>query len=115
MSDSKWTDKEKKIARRAFDAALQRERAGLLAEFKQRALAANDFDDLWTIQRYLEAAQRELDSKYDYRYSQLERVFAMLLRDKCITEGELHGLAEEKLAVIGRWCALFPVAEPTRE
>lgn len=98
-----WSDKEKKIARRAFDAALERELAALLAEFKQKALGANNFDDLWAIQGYLAERQRVLDSRYDYRYSQLEMVFAMLLREGRIDEAELHGLAEEKLVTIRLW------------
>ena len=47
MSDQPWSPKEKKIARSAFDAALERELAASLAEFKQKALAATSFDDLW--------------------------------------------------------------------
>lgn len=69
MSVDKWSDKEKKIARRAFDAALERERTGLLAEFKQKAAKANDFEDLWDIREYLTERQRALEYKYDYRYS----------------------------------------------
>lgn len=114
LSDAKWTDKEKKIARRAFDLALERERDALLAEFKQKALAANDFDDLWNIQSYLRDKQRELDTKFDYRYSQLEMVFAVLLRDKRISEAELDGLAEERLAAIRLLCSFFSTAKTTR-
>lgn len=58
MLNQKWSDKEKKIARRAFDAALERERAAILEEFKQKAASANSFEDLWAIQAYLEKTQR---------------------------------------------------------
>jgi hypothetical protein len=105
MLDYKWTTKEKTIARRAFDAALQRERAVLLEEFKRKSAAANDFDDLWSIQTYLKEKQRELDFKYDYRYSQLPMVFGRLLRDKRVTDAELEGLNEEKLVAIRRIAA----------
>jgi hypothetical protein len=100
VSLDKWSDKEKKIARRAFDAAVDRERAALLAEFKQKAADANDFEDLWAIQKYLVDRLRAVDSKYDYRYSQLVFGFGILLREKRISEAELAGLAEEKLAMI---------------
>lgn len=96
----KWSDKEKKIARRAFDAAVERERTALLAEFKQKAANANDFDDLWDIREYLNERQRALEYKYDYRYSQLIFVFGILLREKRVTEAELAGLAEDKLVAI---------------
>ena len=103
MSDAKWSDKEKKIARRAFDAAVDRERVAFLAEFKQKAAEANDFDDLWEIREYLAERQRALAHKYDYRYSQLLFVFGILLREKRIAEAELAGLAEDKLIVIRRF------------
>lgn len=103
MSDQKWSPKEKKIARSAFDAALERELAASLAEFKQKALAANSFDDLWEMRTYLADRQRALDFKYDYRYSQLEMVFGLLLRDGRISEADLNGLADEKLDMIRRW------------
>lgn len=89
-----------KIARRAFDSALERERTALLAEFKQKAAKANDFDDLWDIHEYLTERQRALEHKYDYRYSQLIFVLGILLREKRVTEDELAGLAEDKLAAI---------------
>jgi hypothetical protein len=44
--------------------------------------------------------QRTLDSRYDYRYSQLIFVFAALLRERRLAEVELEGLSEEKLATI---------------
>lgn len=110
-----WTDKEKKIARRAFDAAVERERVALLAEFKEKAVLANDFDDLWAIQAYLTKKQRALESKYDYRYSQLEFVFAVLLRDKRVTEAELAGLSEEKLSVIRRMLPTGQMSDSTHD
>lgn len=100
MLSEKWTDKEKKIARRAFDAALERELAATLAEFKQKATSAHSFDDLWAILDYLEKTQRALDSKYDYRYSQLIFVFANLRREGRVTAAELEGLSEAKLNTI---------------
>ena len=100
MALDHWSDKEKKIARRAFDAAVQRERAALLEEFKQKAAGAKDFDDLWQIEDYLKKKRRELDAKYDYRYSQLRFVFTILLAEGRVTEEDLAGLSEEKLAAI---------------
>lgn len=100
MSIDHWSDKEKKIARRVFDAALQRELAALLDEFKHKAAGAKDFDDLWAIEDYLKEKRRRLDMKYDYRYSQLRIVFTLLLYEGRVTEEELAGLAEDKLAAI---------------
>ncbi len=100
MSTDKWSEKEKKIARRAFDTAIERERTALLAEFRQKAADAKDFGDLWAIQEYLVERQRTLDARYDYRYSQLIVVFGMLVREKRVAEDELAGLAKEKLGAI---------------
>ena len=100
MPSTTWKDSEKKIARRVFEAALQAELAEIMAELKARAASAKEPDDMWAIQAYLAHAQREIDSKYDYRYSQLELVLGRLLREKRIEEQDLNGLADEKLAKI---------------
>lgn len=73
-----------------------------MAEFKARAAAAAKPDDLWSIQEHLDRTRREIDRKYDYRYSQLIVVFGRLLREGRIQEEQLAGLSEEKLAFIQR-------------
>jgi Photoprotection regulator fluorescence recovery protein len=100
MPGETWTDREKKIARRVFEAALHRELAEVMAEFKARAAEAKEPEDMWAVQQFLAQARRDIDSKYDYRYSQLDLVFGRLLREKRIEEQELQGLDEEKLAYI---------------
>ena len=106
MPDGTWTDAEKKIARRVFEAALQRELAEVLEEFKVKAASSKEPEDMWAMQEYLAQARREIDGKYDYRYSQLDLVLGRLLREKRIDELELKGLAEEKLAYIRRVASL---------
>ena len=102
MSDGTWKTSEKKIARRVFDAALQSELAEIMARFKLRAASIKEPDDMWEIQTYLAHAQREIDNKYDFRYSQLEIVFGRLLREGRIEDQDLSGLSEEKLSNIRR-------------
>jgi len=102
MSDGTWKTSEKKIARRVFDAALQSELAEIMARFKLRAASIKEPDDMWEIQTYLAHAQREIDNKYDFRYSQLEIVFGRLLREERIEDQDLSGLSEEKLSNIRR-------------
>jgi hypothetical protein len=103
MFETQWTKTEKLIARRVYDVALARELAEVLAEFKRRAAAAKEPGDIWDTEEYLTRTRKEIDSKYDYRYSQLERVFGWLLREGRITEDELAGLAEDKIAYIKRF------------
>ena len=100
MTSDHWTHAEKRIARRVFDAALQRELAQLMAEFKRRAAAASQPDDLWAIERFLSKAGRDINARYDFRYSVLEFVFAGLLREGLIESGELAGLADDRLTRI---------------
>ena len=57
---------------------------------------------MWELREYLETRQREIDAKYDYRYSQLIFVFGRLLRESRIQEEQLAGLSEDKLALIKR-------------
>jgi hypothetical protein len=47
-------------------------------------------------------SRREIDRRYDYRYSVLPLVFAHLLRDGRLTEDDLHGLGQGKLDLIRR-------------
>ena len=102
MFDAKWTHSEKKLARRVFESALQGELAEVMSEFKARAANAQEPDDMWAVQEWLFRERREIDSKSDYRYSQLGFVFGRLLREGRIREDDLAGLSQEKLEVIRR-------------
>ena len=106
MNDMKWTESEKKLARRVFDAALASELKEIMAEFKARAAAAADPDDMWSIQEYLFRKRREIEQKYDYRYSQLPLVFGRLLREGRIRQSQLDRLSEDKLSYIRRVATL---------
>ena len=97
MDPDHWTPAEKRIARRVYDAALDRELAQVMAEFKRRAAAATEPQDMWAIEKYLARAGRDIDAKYDYRYSVLEFVFARLLREGRIEDSDLQGLADNRL------------------
>ncbi len=106
MSADTWTHSEKKIARRVFLAALERELAEVMAQFKSRAASAVEPDDIWSMEEYIAKTRRDIDEKYDYRYSQLEMVFGRLLGEKRIEETDLEGFSEERLAYIRRFTAL---------
>jgi hypothetical protein len=101
----KWTDREKKIARRVFDAALAEELASTIADFKARAAAVAGPDEMWDLAQFLRERQREIERTYDYRYSRLIWVFGQLLREGRIREDQLAGLAEEKVSDIRRYVA----------
>lgn len=100
MPDLKWSASEKRIARRAYEAALGTALAGIMTEFRARAAAAATPSDLWAIEDYLRRRRREVDEIFDYRYSQLLFIFARLIREGHLDEARLAGLSEEKLATI---------------
>jgi hypothetical protein len=106
MHDMKWSKSEKKLAQQVFDAALEAELAEIVADAKGRATAASDIEDIWALQEHLFHRRRELDQKYDFRYSQLLFVFGRLLREGRIRIEQLDGLSEDKRDVIRRIVSL---------
>ena len=53
--------------------------------------------DLWDLEHYLTERRKEIDRKYEYRYSQLTHVFGRLLYERRITEENLRGLGKDKM------------------
>src|SRR5208337_866111 len=104
MRDLKWSPTEKAVARKAFDRALQRELEAIIREAKQMAAKIKQPSHLWELEGYLTQRRKEIDRKYDYKYSVLPLVFRNLVREGLLSEEELHGLAEDKLGYI-RWQA----------
>jgi hypothetical protein len=101
-----WSTSEKKIARRVFDAALQRELAEVMQTFKSMAANATEPDNMWSTEEFLSKSRQAIDRKYDYRYSNLEIVFGVLLREGRISINDLSGLSEEKINHIERVASL---------
>ena len=110
MSDIRWTGAEKKLARRAFEAALEKALATTMDAFKSKAAAAESPSDMWAIESFLRHQRREIDRIFDYRYSQLLLVFAVLIRRKYLDESQLAGLSDDKLEEI-RHCLSYGAAE----
>jgi Photoprotection regulator fluorescence recovery protein len=96
-SDMNWSRSEKAVARQAFDAALKRELHELMQEAKQIAGQIKQPSDLWDLQEYLTQRRKEIDRKYDYRYSHLTQVFGRLLYETRVSEEELRGFSQDKL------------------
>jgi hypothetical protein len=100
MSALKWSASEKKVARAAYDGALEAATAKVLAEFKRRASLAISASDLWAIEDYLREARKGIAGMFDYRYSRLSWVFAWAIREGYMKEASLAGLQQEKLEAI---------------
>jgi hypothetical protein len=95
-----WSRSEKAVARAAFDAALKRELEKVIQQTKQMATQLHEPADLWGLEHYLSERRKEIDRKYDYRYSQLRFVFGRLLYEGWLGEEDLRGLHEGKLKSI---------------
>jgi hypothetical protein len=95
-----WSKSEKAITRKAFDAALQRELHEVMQEAKHMAIQIQQPSDLWALEHYLTERRKEINSKYDYRYSQLTHVFGKLRFENRLTGEERRGLGEDKLKSI---------------
>ena len=100
QNEPTWSKSEKAIARTAFDAALGRELHEVIQKAKQMANEIQQSSDLWELEHYLTERRKEINRKYDYRYSQLTHVFGRLLYEGRISEEELSGLREDKLKPI---------------
>ena len=97
QSEPIWSRSEKALARKAFDAALGRELHEVIQEAKKMASQIQQSSELWDLEHYLTERRKEINRKYDYRYSQLTHVFGKLLYEKRLREDELRGLQEDKL------------------
>ena len=97
QNDPIWSRSEKTIAHTAFDAALGRELHEVIQEAKKMASQIQQSSDLWDLEHYLTERRKEINRKYDCRYSQLTHVFGRLLYEKRLHEDELRGLREDKL------------------
>ena len=106
MDNLKWSESEKRLSRRVYDAALEAELAEVMAEFKSRATAVRMPEEMWALEAYLAQRRREIDGKYDYRYSQLLFVFGRLVREGRVKIEQLEGFSEEKLSFIKRIVSL---------
>ena len=69
----------------------------MIQQAKRMATKIKQPSDLWDLEHYLTQRRKEIDHKYDYRYSNLTFVFGKLIREG---EEELRGLREDKLASI---------------
>ncbi|RWM01823.1 MAG: hypothetical protein EOR68_09565 [Mesorhizobium sp.] len=103
--DLKWSASEKKVARAAFDKALEVALGKTLAEFKKKASDAATFSDMWEIEDYLQQQRRKIDQLFDYRYSQLIVVFGTLIQEGYLDESQLSGLSDDKREEIRHFLA----------
>ena len=98
-----WSRSEKVIARTAFDAALGRELHELIQQAKKMASQIQQSSDLWDLEHYLTQRRKEIDSKYDYRYSHMTLILGKLLQEGWLGEEELRGLLHDPAPSYALW------------
>ncbi len=102
-----WSKSDKTIARKAFEAAYDRECADVVAELRTRVNTLQDNKDVWAINDFLYKRRQEMDRKYDFRYSVLLEVLAVLIHEGTITLEDVEGLDKEKLDHIKTYLMIF--------
>ena len=107
QNEPNWSRSERAVARKVCDAALKRELQDVIQKAKQMANQIKEPADVWELEHYLTERRKEIDRKYDYRYSQLTQVFGRLLYEKRLGEEELGGLREDKLKSIRSFAKFF--------
>ena len=100
MREMHWSSKERTIARRAFDRALHRELDATIQEAKQMAKRIKKPEELWELERHLTQRRKEIDRKYDFKYSVVLLVLGELVRAGNIDLDELRGLSDDKLSCV---------------
>ncbi len=100
MNVLKWSQKEKSISRAAFDKAYRNECDDIIRTLRRKLGSLSEPKEIWELEDYLYEKRKEIDTKYDYRYSVLIHVFGRLVREGWITTDDLKGLEEEKIRKI---------------
>ena len=112
MRELKWSAMERTIARRAFNRALKHELASVIQKTKNMCAQIAEPCELWELENYLTRRRREIDRKYDYRYSILPLVFGTLIREGRLSEQDLQGLDNDKLKHVRLCSRPLPLDAP---
>jgi hypothetical protein len=96
----KWTATEKKVARKAFDKALERHCIAAATEARRMLENMTDPSDVWGVEAYLSERRKTMDRTCHYSYSDLLDVFSTLTVDGWLKEEDLGGIQPQKIADI---------------
>jgi len=107
MQRSVWSPAEKKVARAAFQAAWARECGAVRRQVEAMLEHSSDPTEIWRVHDYLSRKRREVDEKYDYRYSVLTSVLGRLLAEGWVVEADITALDPEKTAQIKRIASMW--------
>lgn len=97
MKELRWSKTEKQIAKNAFERAYGRECVDLAKTIRLKAEKIKEPADIWRLRDFLNREVKDIENKYDYRYSVLMLVFARLIKDGWLRVDDLIGLDQEKI------------------
>jgi len=97
QGNARWSNAERKIARRAFEHALKQELQEVVQKVKEMAREIKGSSELWELEDYLTQRRKEINRKYEYRGAKLRFVLGTLLHEGRLTEEHLMGFGEDKL------------------
>jgi hypothetical protein len=100
VSETKWSETEKTIAKQALQTAYQRETSALIAHIRERASSITELEDLWYLHDLLSTKRHEIDGKYDYNPPTIVFDFAKLVKEGWLDLDELKGFKPEMLSKI---------------
>lgn len=112
MLDLKWSAREKKAAHAAFESARLREHLAIRRHIDALLSETSDGAGIWVVRDFLNDKARELDQKYDFRYSVLISVFARLLAEGWLAMDELRDLDMAKCRLIREHSAAWTRTDP---
>ena len=91
-----WSQSEKVIARAAFNSAVGAAEADYLR--RHAAFSVTSFEDLCNLEQEIREWRKEWSFLLDFRYSQLDFLFPLLIRKGWLKIEDLKGVKEERLA-----------------
>jgi len=95
-----WPEKEKAVARAAFDRAASAAEKEIIK--RHAAYPLESLDDLWNLEQEIRKWRKEHGYIFQYRYSHLDECFGICVRRNWLTLENLRGLGEERLQRIRR-------------
>jgi hypothetical protein len=102
LAEPNWSGAEKEIARKVFQSALEKELQDTVNAARQKMAKITRASELWDLEDWLGRQRRQIDEKYDYRYSVLLMLFVRLIAEGRLSESDLDGLHSDKIDYIRR-------------
>lgn len=97
-----WSNTEKILARQAYDRAYERECTKIFDKVQEMLSYIEDPKEIWKVDDYLRKKRREMDAKYDYKYSMLIIIFGKLMKEGLIVDSDINDLSRDKIDSIKR-------------